>query len=82
MQIIAYSCSCKNLTKKFYRLGKDAPAYVLCDRCGLQMKKLLSPPSSTSKVTVDNGFQARAVEVNPDIVQINKERSEKNYRKD
>ena len=43
---------------------------------------MLSAPSSVSKVIVDNGFQARAVEVNPDIIEINKERSEKDYRED
>lgn len=46
------------------------------------MKKLLSAPSSSSKITVDNGFQARAVEIRPDIVEINEERSNKNLRED
>lgn len=46
------------------------------------MKKQLSAPSSSSKVTVDNGVQARAVEVNPDIVEINEQRANKNYSED
>lgn len=46
------------------------------------MKKILSAPNSTSTVIIDNGFQARAIEVNPEIVAINKERSEKNFREE
>jgi hypothetical protein len=46
------------------------------------MKKLLSAPSSTSKITVDNGVQARAVEINPDIIEINEARANKNYREE
>lgn len=67
---------------KFYRQAKDAPAFILCDVCKQESKKQMKAPSSTSKVVVDNGVQARAVEVNPDIIEINKERSEKNYRED
>lgn len=81
MPIIAYSCN-KHVIKKFYRSATDAPAHLVCETCGDLAGKLLSAPSSTSKITVDNGFQARAVEVNPDIVEINKARSEKDYREE
>lgn len=46
------------------------------------MKKQLSAPSSTSKITIDNGVQARAVEVNPEIIRINHDRANKNYSED
>lgn len=83
MPIIAYSCNCGHTAKKFFRQVKDAPASLSCNYCNSEnMKKTLSAPSSTSKIVVDNGVQARAVEVNPEIVAINKERSEKDYRED
>lgn len=65
------------------RQAKDAPASFLCPNCNIdQMKKQLSSPSSSSKIVVDNGVQARAVEIVPDIIEINKARSEKDYRED
>lgn len=59
-----------------------APASITCEKCGKDAKKVLKAPASVSKVIVDNGFQARAVEVNPEIIEINKARSEKDYRED
>lgn len=80
MPIIAYSCECSNVTKRFVRLAKDVPSSLICNKCSKIMKKQLSSPASTSKIVVDNGFQARAVEIHPDIVEINTERSNKNLR--
>lgn len=82
MPLFAYSCECGNVIKKFCRVVKDAPSCITCPKCKLEAKKILSAPSSVSKVVVDNGFQARAVEINPDIVEINKERANKNYKED
>lgn len=82
MPLIHYLCECKHSTKKFYRQPKDAPATILCILCQCEAKKILSAPSSTSKIVIDNGVQARAVEVNPDIIEINKERANKDYRED
>ena len=82
MPLIAYSCNCSDVTKKFFRQAKDAPASFICPKCKTDTKKLLSAPSSTSKIIVDNGFQARAVEVNPDIIEINEARANKDYRED
>jgi hypothetical protein len=80
MPIIAYTCECKNLTKKFFRQAKDAPASFICETCGKDSKKILSIPSTSSKITVDNGVQGRAVEIIPNIVELNQERSNKDYR--
>lgn len=82
MPLIHYLCECRHSTKKFYRQAKEAPAIIDCILCQCKAKKQLSAPSSTSKIVVDNGVQARAVEVNPDIIEINKERADKNYRED
>lgn len=83
MPLIAYQCNCGHSEKKFMRQAKDAPASFVCPKCNsTELKKQLSSPSSGSKIVVDNGVQARAVEIVPDIIEINKERSEKNYRED
>jgi len=82
MPLIAYSCEGKHVVKKFVRTAKDAPPFLICAICEKEMKKLLSGGSSSSKILVDNGFQARAVEINPDIVEINEDRSNKNLRED
>jgi len=82
MPLIAYTCECKNSKSKLFRRAADAPATFLCDKCGKDMKKTLSGPTSSSKITVDNGFQARAVEILPDIVEINEKASQKNNRED
>jgi hypothetical protein len=79
MPIINYTCECKYLVGKFFRRAKDSPASVSCAKCGLQMKKTLSIPSTSSKIVVDNGVQARAVEVIPNIVELNQERAAKDY---
>lgn len=81
MPILVFTCG-DHQTKKFYRSAKDAPSSLTCDHCGKTSKKTLSAPSSGSKITVDNGVQARAVEIVPNIVELNEERSQKNYRED
>jgi hypothetical protein len=80
MPIIHYLCECKHSTKKFYRKPKEAPDSIDCILCQCKAARQLSAPSSKSTVTVDNGFQARAVEVTPEIIEINEKRSEKDYR--
>ena len=81
--IYSRTCECKpKILKKIYRNGKDAPKTIACELCGVEAKRLLSAPSSEAKVFIDNGSMARRVEVNPEIVQINKERSEKNFSED
>jgi len=79
MPLIAYTCECKHSKSKLFRRVAEAPATISCDICGKEMKKTLSSPTQSSKITVDNGFQARAVEIVPDIIEINEERSRKNY---
>lgn len=84
MPLIYYLCECNHSVSKFYRQAKDAPATVSCGKpdCGKDAKRQLKAPNAASKVVMDNGFQARAVEVNPDIVEINEARSNKDYRED
>lgn len=82
MPLLSYVCECKHSVSKFFRRATDGPSLLACPICGKDMKKSLSSPTSSSKITVDNGVQAKAVEITPDIVEINQARSSKNYRED
>lgn len=81
MPIFAYECADCNLIYKIYhRSVQSALLSIECEKCKKQIKKLLSAPSNSSKITIDNGVQARSVEIIPNIIELNKERSEKDYR--
>lgn len=80
MPLIRYLCTnsdCNKTTSKLYRAGPDAEKEIVCKECGGKAKRLLSSPASSSKITVDNGIQARAVEIDPNIMEINSERARK-----
>jgi hypothetical protein len=79
MPLIHYLCECGKFKSKFYRVSKDAPRNFGCE-CGKEYKKQLSAPSSASKIVVDNGVQAKAVEVDLNIIQSNQENSTKDFR--
>lgn len=60
-------------------MAKDAPSCLICE-CGNEYKKQLSAPSSKSVITIDNGVQAKSVEVNLDTIKSNEENSTKDFR--
>lgn len=72
---------CPYSITKFFRSPKDAPSSITCIKCGKDAIKILKGPSSKSVVTVDNGFQARATEVNLELVEDIKDRSTKDFKK-
>ena len=82
MPLINFNCQCKHSESKFYRSGKDAPSSLVCPKCNLEMKRGLAAPSSSSIIKVDNGVQAKAVEVNLELIEANKERSTKDFREE
>lgn len=77
MPLINYLCECNHSVSKFFRQVKDSPAFFLCTKCGKNAKKVLKAPNSTSVQVVDNGVQARAVEVNLEVVESIKDRANK-----
>lgn len=79
MPLIYYLCSCGKNMSKFYRVAKDALSCIVCE-CGKEYKKQLSAPNSKSVFVVDNGVQAKAVEVNLDTIKSNEENSIKDFR--
>ena len=80
MPLIFYKCECGHSTSKFFRRPKEAPPTSKCDKCSDELKKQLSAPSSTSKIVIDNGVQARAVEVDLEVVKDIEARSTKDFR--
>jgi hypothetical protein len=48
-----------------------------CKICGKKARRNLSSPASSSTMKIDNGVQARAVEIDPNIMEINGERANK-----
>lgn len=81
MPRISYKCnSCNAVKKKFYNSTKKIVNNIECE-CGEEMFRQLSSPSQKSKIVVDNGVQAKAVELDRDIVEIIEDRSEADLKK-
>jgi hypothetical protein len=81
MPLIHYICKCGISTSKFYRFVKEIFSELECE-CGLKMRRQLSSPSNASKITVDNGVQAKSVEVDLNVVESNQENSTKDFREE
>jgi hypothetical protein len=82
MPLINYLCDCGEIQKKYFKTAKDSLPSVEC-KCGLKAKKVFGTTSSSHKIVIDNGLQARAVELQSiDIMEINDERSTRDYTED
>lgn len=84
MPMITYLCEkqeCGATSSFLYRKSTDAPKHNECKTCGSPCKKTLSKPSSVSKITVDNGLQARAVEMYPDVMEVRADHSKNGYNR-
>ena len=77
--MIVYACENGHLVKKFIRQASQAPVSFICVTCKCDMKKQLRAPNSQSVITVDNGVQAKAVEVNLELVEAIKDQSTKDF---
>jgi hypothetical protein len=78
MPLINYLCSCGEIQKKYFKSAKDSPSTLVC-KCGLEAKKAFGTTSSSHKTVIDNGLTARRLEIDPEIMEINDERSSKDY---
>jgi DNA-directed RNA polymerase subunit RPC12/RpoP len=85
MPMILYICSnCKNEKTRFFsRPSKDVPRSLDCEKCGskLALERKLSAPSQKSTIVIDNGVQAKSVELNRDIVEIIEDRDASDLKK-
>jgi hypothetical protein len=78
MPLINYSCDCGEVLKKYFKSAKNAPAFVKC-KCGLEARKSFGATSSSHLTVIDNGLMSRRLEIDPNIMEINDERSNRDY---
>ena len=78
MPLINYVCSCGEVQKKYFKSAKDALPITKC-KCGLEAKKAFGTTSSSHLITIDNGLMAKKLEIDPNIQEINDERSSRDY---
>lgn len=81
MPRIAYKCQCGNEKKKFFSTTKKITDTIGCKVCGEEMKRTLSGPTQRSKMVVDNGVQAKATELDREIVEIIEDREKADLKK-
>jgi hypothetical protein len=71
--MLNFGCrQCGTACSRFFRRAEGA---ALKCKCGADMDRTLSAPTASSRLTVDNGSQARAVEIVPEILKLNEERA-------
>lgn len=78
MPLINYLCGCGETVKKYFKSAKDALPAVVC-KCGSEARKGFGATSSSHKITIDNGLMAKSITVDPNIMEINDERSSRDY---
>lgn len=81
MPLINYLCGCGKVYKKYFKSAKEALLEVRCD-CGSEAKKVFGTTSSSHKTIIDNGLMSRRLEIDPNIMGVNDERSQKDYTED
>ena len=76
--LIKFQCNnsdCSNEITKLFTKKNQVPGFLDCAQCGTgKLERILSVPSSKSTQVVDNGAQARAVEVMNEVVLKEQER--------
>jgi hypothetical protein len=66
--MIRFTCECGITTRKLFRAGKEITGSLPCE-CGKEMKRILSGPAGVdTKIRVDNGVQARGIDISIDQI--------------
>jgi hypothetical protein len=81
MPMIKYACKCGYERNKFYSNKNKVLDNIDCEKCGETVQRTLSSPSQRSKIVVDNGVQAKAVELDRQIVEIIEDREKVDLKK-
>ena len=70
--LIKFRCNnitCENQITKFFKNSKEIPPFLDCGECSVgKLERNLTSPTSKTTQFIDNGFQARRVEVNSEAV--------------
>lgn len=70
IKFVCNNTDCNNEISKFFKTHKDISPFLDCGACGTgKMEREYSAPSSKSTIVVDNGFQAKSVEVLTEVVE-------------
>lgn len=76
--LISYTCNnsdCQNSISKFFRTHNEVAPFLDCGACGTgKLERDFEAPTSKSTITVDNGSQAKSVEVLSDVVEKEREK--------
>ena len=76
--MIKFVCNnpdCDNNISKYYKVAKDIAPFLDCGACGTgKLERTLGAPSSKSTQFIDNGNQARKVEVMNAVVEREQQR--------
>ena len=76
--LISFECNnpdCDNSITKYYKNAKDISPFLDCGACGTgKLERMLGAPSSKSTQFLDNGAQARKVEVMSAVVEKEQEK--------
>lgn len=73
--LVNFLCpQCGNSITKLFKKHKDIPSDINCI-CGSKLERQLSGPTSKSTQIIDNGVQARQVEVMNEVVEQERERA-------
>lgn len=71
--MINFACNnpdCDNSINKYFKKSKDIPPFLDCGACGTgKLERMLGAPTSKSTQFLDNGVQARKVEVMNAVVE-------------
>ena len=76
--MIKYVCNnpdCNNNISKYYKTAKDIVGFLDCGQCGTgKLERAMGAPSAKSTQFIDNGNQARKVEVMNAVVEREQQR--------
>lgn len=81
MPRVQYKCQCSYSKKKFYNLLADIQNTIKCDKCELDMTRILGSPASKNVIVIDNGLMTRSIEIDENVLENAEERSTKDNSK-
>jgi len=69
IKFICNNSDCNNEISKFFKTISQVPPFLDCGACGCgKMERHLSSPSSKSTFVIDNGHQAKEIEVLSEVI--------------